>query len=532
MADYQNLKITLSRLRKISKQNLDVIFFCIFVFFVVFKTGFVSDDFYVLVSKPKKWFDLGGLEASPLLHFTHWIAFSSIPWHGQLLAEFLKASYAVFCFLSFFLFFNQFRDKEIAIWAGLSLLFFPNRDGSTFFFIGQHTMISLAFYLLAFVQANQDNKIISIILSFCGSFISYGSTPIATGLAVLFFLQKKYKKACWLALPNLIYVIYYFCITKLFDQGISRIKYDSGLSQIAKNFLIQFGSAFDATFGPSFWFKAFFTCKEAGLFGAILSLILYQTYLLLKTKENSTLKNSSQTKTNKNFLDATLAISIMTFFTLGIFALTGLYPQIAFNLGNRVTLIPTFLLIWIISARIFSSSFIFRILFLFTMLCGVGESTHWRRFTESQNELISKLKNENRILKLKESNLFLCKGFRFSKLGPFDHIEAASESWVCKAYLLAATGKEFNTLPLSWYLDIQTNFVYDKKYSKKYLFDKDVILIDLDNCLITPAKPKDLRNKISEMPRDFRHWVQIVPKKFQNKILKIMPRLGYLFSYE
>jgi len=510
------------------KNNSDILFLSCVTFFLIFKTGFVSDDFYVAFSTKNNWAGLGGLEASPLLYFSHWIAFSNIPFGGQSFAEILKASYGVFALNSFFVFFKKYRSRQVALWAALALVFFPNKDGSTFFFIGQHTMMSLSLYLFAFDQALKNKMSYAIILGFCGSFISYGSTPIALGLASLFILQKKYNKALWFALPNFIYIGYYFFVTKILIQGIQRINFDINFVTLLKNLVIQILSSIDAVLGISFIIKAFLTFKEAGLFGLLLSLSIWFFSLQLLKKEKETPKKGRSVIECKN---VSKALFVMTFLTLCMFALTGLYPQIAFNLGNRVTLIPTFLFIWLFSNYINNNYKIIKIMFLITIIFGVGTSIHWRSFTNLQNEVILKLRENPKLPKIESTAIIFTQGMRYSKLGLFDHLEGASESWVTQGYFLAATGQKMNVMPISRYFAIKNNKIINHKYKTYQYLNKNLYLVDLNKNLIKKTTIQELVEKIKQSPIDKRHWIQFLQNKIINEItLKIYPRSKYIFE--
>ena len=146
-------------------------------------------------------------------------------------------------------------------------------------------MLTVAFQFYAYYLLSKNCFITAIIFSLLGSFISYGSSPIAFALATLFILNKSYKKSILIILPNIIYIIYYIFVSKIFYiSSISRIPNSFDWLNLVKNYIFQIITLIDVNIGISFVLKLYYSILENNLVSLFFSIIFFILYLILKKK--------------------------------------------------------------------------------------------------------------------------------------------------------------------------------------------------------------------------------------------------------
>lgn len=521
----RNLKSGLSLW--ISRNN-DTCLYLILVLILLYNTGFFSDDLGALASEKTSWSDMRGLEANPLLHFTHWIMFTFMPFRGSCLAELCKSFYMGFVCFSLIKFFSLFFPRPLALMSSFTFLFYPSHEASTFFYIGQHVTMSLGFYAWAFCAAQNNKRSLAVATALAGSFISYGSTPIALGFGIWFWMKNQRAKARWLIFPNLLYVAYYLSLTRVFGLGIQRIGRDLTVATLPKQYLLQVLSSVDATIGISFICKMFLSCLAAGWIGLGISVGIF--FIINRASRKST-SEMQPPLDRSDCAKMTLALVIMVTLALGMFAVTGLYPQVAFNLGNRVVLYSALLVVWLLAIWIGSSKWKYQSILFFSILCAVGLSRHWRSFAQTQAKIIGGLAELDRAKPLDSSACWLTKGGRYSRLGWFDHIEGASEEWVATAYFKLATGRRFSVLPLSRFTKVEDDSIVNIKYGVRIMLPKKIQLLNFDTLEVQSITPMQLDAEVKLLPQDHRHWIQRLPEgTARSLVLRLMPKVEYIFQ--
>ena len=495
---------------------------------IVLGTGFFSDDLYEMSSGKKSFWEFGAHAVTPLLHFTHWVMFTSMPFRGSCLAELCKAFYMGFvCFL-LIKFFSLFFPRPLALLSSFTFLFHPSHEASTFFYIGQHVTMSLGFYAWAFCAAQNNRRSLAVATALAGSFISYGSTPIALGFGIWFWMKNQPAKARWLIFPNLLYVAYYLSLTHVFGLGIQRIGKDLTLATLPKQYLVQVFSSIDATIGISFICKMVLSCLAAGWIGVGISVGLFLIINRVSRKSTSEIKSPLDRSDRAKM---TVALVIMVTLALGMFAVTGLYPQIAFNLGNRVVLYSALLVVWLLAIWIGSSKWKYQSVLFLSILCAVGLSRHWRTFAQTQAKTIAGLAKLDIAKPLDSSACWMTKGGRYSRLGWFDHIEGASEAWVASAYFKLATGRSFSVLPLSRFTKVEGNSIVNTKYYERIMLPKNIQLLNFDTLEVQSLTPIQLDAEVKLLPQDHRHWIQRLPEgTARSLVLRLMPKVEYIFQ--
>ena len=176
-------------------------------------------------------------------------------------------------------------------------------------------MLTVAFQFYAYYLLSKNCFITAIIFSLLGSFISYGSSPIAFALATLFILNKSYKKSILIILPNIIYIIYYIFVSKIFYiSSISRIPNSFDWLNLVKNYIFQIITLIDVNIGISFVLKLYYSILENNLVSLFFSIIFFILFLILKKKSDQ-----GFVKLNLDF-KLLIALTLIIFISLLMFS--------------------------------------------------------------------------------------------------------------------------------------------------------------------------------------------------------------------
>lgn len=502
-------------------------------FLLPYGTGIYSDDLASLAEPSislKEALVNNKKIATPLLHYTHQIFLESEPLRSRILLESLKSIYIVITFFGLLLFFVSFFPQSWAALAAFFVIFFPSHESSTFWFIGQHSTLSLGLYAWAFYFAVHGRKKFAILFSCAGSWISYGSTPFALGMGMWFFLKKQKNKGLWLIIPNVFYIIYYLGLTEILGKGTERIADDLCITTFTRRYLLQIFSFVDAHLGISFLIKTGLSIKASGWLGFGVSILL--TFFLSFQKGFGIFSfppRDSPTSTGDT-QRMTICLLLMVLASFGQFALVGLYPQTAFNLGNRTGIYASLFLTWSLFSFSKHNRFAFFGLFFIGVLCAIGLNRHWRSWEKEQTAAISLLCKLQKQGKMGDADLWITKGKRYSRLGCFDHIEGASEVWVAGAYFKLGAGVNCQVLPLSRHLEIKDDKIIDIKNKNLYRLPKRIKIVDLDTGNVSQADKETLIYEIQKAKPDFRHWFQSLHSPWVRRaIIFLMPRMDYFF---
>lgn len=487
-------------------------------------TGLASDDLVLALAHQEEssgsWWPTLHTIAFPLEHYTHTLAYH---YFGTRIAwgyEFLKALYATLAVWMTARFFSLYLDSWRASVAAFVFVFMPNHDAAVFWFIGQYLVLSIAAYCYGFYLIRREKPVLGTLLCTLASFISYGSTPIAVGLSLLALFEKQRRSALLVLLPNVVYTIYYFVVSIGLNQGPQRLPSELNLSALARQFLLQLASFVDAQIGPSFWLKTVFSIPEASALGFLLG---GAALAVVWTQRRETGHTPGYA--------VVASLSVMVLLALGMFAVTGKYPQIAFNLGDRVSiygsLLISYCLLRFVPGRV-SVSVVFAVVFL----SAAGISSHWTRWTDHQNALRTQVA-DNDSLRTRPPGVLLVSGNQYSRLGPFSHIEFLSENYVVNSVFKTALGEDSSShikLAINHRHSVEGSNLVDHKYGESTSLDETVLVYDSQRDKLQRIARNDLNAYIDALPQDNRHWVQTLPPGWiRDLILKLMPRLKYAF---
>ena len=413
------------------------------IFYLIFSTGYFSDDFSEIdriQSLEDSFLTLPSFNyvTIPVLHYTHYIFYSLLPFESIFLISLVKSIYTAICCYMSYKFFSLFTDKYNSIIISFLFLFWPTHDSTVYWFLSQYLMLTISFYLYSYYLIDRGNIKSGILLAFLASFISYGSSPVSFSLAFLFLLKGKVRSSIYLVFPNILYIIYYISLSKIFSiSSVSRIPDSIQLFSIFKNFIFQIISFFDSNFGFGFILKIYNSISELNTISLLIGIFfLTLIYFIYNKKECEGLKKS-QFSTRLIITLSLIALSSML-----MFSISGGYFQTPFNLGNRVmiysSLLLSYLLVILINGKL---SIPIKVIFVLIIFSIIGISNHWKSQTKQQLIVINNIKN-NTILDNKNEGILFVVGNQYSQLGKMSHIEFFSESHVAEASFRIAGKKD------------------------------------------------------------------------------------------
>ena len=514
----------------IDHKKLLFLLFCITIFFLIFDTGFVSDDFSEINNIKKKqnfnpFLPFNTYINIPVLYYTHYIFFYFVSIDNYIYISLIKFFYTLISFYMISKFFNIFSSYHTSLLTSFLFIFWPTHDATVYFFLAQYLMLTVAFQFYAYYLLSKNCFITAIIFSLLGSFISYGSSPIAFALATLFILNKSYKKSILIILPNIIYIIYYIFVSKIFYiSSISRIPNSFDWLNLVKNYIFQIITLIDVNIGISFVLKLYYSILENNLVSLFFSIIFFILYLILKKKSDQ-----GFVKLNLDF-KLLIALTLIIFISLLMFSVTGGYYQNGFNLGNRVS---------IYSALIFSYLFVFltnnkkihlfSILFIAIIIFGI--SNHWKKATINQNKIIENIGRNQELKNYNLNKVLFITGSDYSKFGKFSHIEFFSASHVAESIFSLKNLNHLTVKTLNNNFKFDGEYLIDQKFqNRKFFVDNDIVTYDTKTNLINVVNNNEINYYIDSLERNNRHWIQLQKNHYIGKIIsKHFPSLDYLF---
>lgn len=500
------------------------LFFFLVIVFLVMNTGVFSDDFDAMASAKeaglrKCLIPLGNLYYidTPVMYYSHYLSYYFFSLTDQRAVNAFKIAYV---FLTFFLiaqFFKLYMDEPSAILTSFLFVFFPSHDSTVYMFMNQYLAISFALYLYAFYLASRDKLPFAFLSALAASFVSYGSTPVAIALCALFCFGREFKKAFVMLAPNVLYAVYFIYLTVVRGVGHPRTLEALNLPSIGKQYLLQVLTFLDATVGPSMWLKiyyAFFQMTAQSLIlGAVVAVVCYAIVARSAVRYDRRLGS---------------ALLIVTALSFAIFSLTGRYPQICFNLGNRVTIFGSLFLAYAMIALPIpaKAKAALYALIIFTV---VGVSDHWKSWNVHQQKVIAAMKDNNDLRGCRGDRPVYFSGNQYSTYGPVSNIEFLSEGWVPLCIYRSLFGKSIVAYPLNRRFVYADGYMTDTKYGTREEVRGAIQVYDSENNRFFALKADDINAYIGSLPVDDRHWIQMRGfRKVKDLAVGLMPRLQYL----
>jgi len=506
-------------------QNINYIVLLFLLSYIYIGTGIYSDDYIMikntLNSNLEGFFfpDPYKVHVSilnPLAYLHHQVQFFIFE-YNYFFYDTFKIITSFFSIYLIAKFFEIFTSKNNSFFISVLFVLLPIHDAANYMVAAGFYIIIFAVLMTGFRLIYYNNYKIGFTIALLGNFISYNSPPISFGLSVIFLFEKEYKKFILFLTPQILYIVYYLVATELFEFNKGRLNEELSFVKLVKYYVLQVGSFIDASIGPSFWFKVYYSVIEltavSSIIGVILIVLFYRFYEIKKNKIN-------------NYL--LISLILIMLFSFGIFSLTGLYPQIAFNLGNRVTifgaLLISFLIVTIFIKGKKSATLIFAV-FIFSVL---GLSDHWKSWNQNQLQVIENISENQDIRELNREKQIFVTHNQYSKLGDISHIEfftAGIEEYIFEL----ATGYHYKVSTLNRRFVYEDMYIIDKKYNTKIKVDESINVYDSKANKVIKVKEEDIQNYIDSLPKDNRHWMQFIDKNnvIMKIVLNLMPRLEY-----
>jgi len=499
----------------------------VLVLWLVWGTGIHGDD-YLLLNQIGR-LNIGDL-FRPDLHVSNVNVFSPVgyffnyfPYYlfgktyllGYDLYKFLSAVCAGFMAYRFV---NDYLPRARALLAVAMFILLPIHDTTLFWHLTHLYVLTPAVIMYAHHLVRRDQYKVGFLAGMCGAFSSFVSPPYTFGLGAIFILEQKWKKAFVFFVPGLLYVVFYFYMTNVLKGHPGRISSHLDGMTFFKQYLLQMASFLDVAVGPSFWLKLIYSANAVTVGSLVLGLIVLAIFVRCFDVE--------RIQYPATLIGGALAVTMLAF---GMFALTGFYPQIAFNLGNRVTTFGSLLLAFGVAVLPLSRRQ-FTIVAAVLLVSVLGLSDHWRSWNARQLEVIHNLQTNTELAKVEPNSTILVVGHHFSKLGPFAHVDFFCEDPVqIFAYALGQK-PDYAAYSVSRRHYVQEHDLVDKKWGKVTQLSDEVIIYDAETNSLRRIASDKLNDYLSALPLDVRHWVQLLDDGWTRRtVIYLMPRLEYLF---
>lgn len=494
------------------------------IVFLQWGTGLATDD-YVHIREALHWrfaehWWPKEYASIPVLHYTQGLVFYFLgdrPWAYDL----LKAVYGGLAVYFSTCFFSVFCAPRRALVLGFLFVFFPLQDAANYSLTEFYLIESFSFYLFAFALGAKERFGPAVLFALLGSFSSYGSPPIAIGLAVLAYIGGRRKLALALWVPNFVYIVYYLTTSLVLKIGTPRLIGDMSIVALAKEFLLEIVTFIDASVGPSAWAKFFYSIASLELSGfvvAIVVAVLVIAYIGRIPRQVAT----------KNLI---FAAGIIVFLSFGMFSLTGLYPQIAFNLGDRVMIYGSFLIVCVMASvripKTVEAAFL-----VVAMLAIVGISTHWKQWNDDVARVGWNIQHNQALRELPAGTPVFVSHHQYSRLGPFAHIEFFTANYVVRAFFGLQIGGQdrWQLYSFNRRLAVEPGALRDRKFGDATPIGDAIWLYNSQSDTLEHVPASDIQGKLDSLPDENRHWTQLIGDGwFRSLMVRFVPRLRYAY---
>ena len=321
------------------------------VAYLIFGTGLHGDDYRVISDMStynlRDFFSLDpnvrnvnifGLPSFYGFWWTYYLLGNEYEWIYDLIKIGIHVAsvYLVYRFSSDYL----LRDRALLV--AILFIFYPSHDTTAYWFMTapQHVLTPAVILYCSHLIRHERYRA-GVPLLFLAAFSNYSSPPYIFGLAMIFLIEKQYKKLFIFATPGLVYVSFYFWVKYNFIGSDVKIDSELTITSFFKNIIIQFLSWIESAVGPSYWLKIFYAIESISLVSIVIVAVIL-AFVFAKAK-----MLSEVSKIPKSLFIGLISVLLLSF---GMFALTGLYSHSAFNLGNRTTVYGSLLIAFLLVA--------------------------------------------------------------------------------------------------------------------------------------------------------------------------------------
>ena len=418
-------------------------------------------------------------------------------------------------------FFSLWFPSQKALLVAALFVFYPVHDAVSYWFIGQYLLLSFTFLAFSFYLLQTGRTAAALVAGLAGSFVSYGSSAVAAGLALIFIVRRDFRRAGLLLLPNLIYAAYYLTVTLVFEKGVGRIPAGLDAAALLKQFLLQVATFADAAAGPSFWLKMLMAFGQVSWPSALVAGVLL---LSIARLPDAFARNTLP----RDLIAGALGVCLAAF---AMFAITGLYPQLAFNLGDRVTIFGNFLVVVVLACLPLRRKQWLALLAIYLAVI-FGISDHWKQAQRQQRAVIQQIRENAELRKIPAGSVLYVAGNQYSRYGEISHIEFLSESYVAQAVFALALRQApgYDVVALNSRYRFDGGYLLDRKYGNKRAVAAAITVYDTSADHIIEVQAAGINDYLEHLPVERRSWIQFLGEgKMRSAILYLMPRLQYAF---
>jgi len=505
-------------------------FFFIFLCYLFLKTGIHGDELFHSGNVPSWTFrqllTLNFPERQPPYMFynlpAYYMDYFQYYFFGnrEIFYEIMKVVVSFFSVSLSYIFFKDYMPNQKAfLLAGIFVLF-PLHDSVNYLLQNaQYLLITFGLVMYSHALINNNRLKCGLLTGVLGSFFSYASPPFVWGLSSIFLMRKEYKKFLIFVIPQIFYTLYVFIFSRILAlEKVRAVDIDS-LPRLIKQFILQVLTFIDVAVGPSFWLKIYYSITGLSVLSAIIGILT--VFLFYK------FYSFGKERFNFHLFYAFLAIAVLSFC---IYATTGYYPQIAFNLGNRTviygSLLLSLLVVSLLSLNRKASLIIFSVL-LFSIL---GISDHWKDWNGQQKLIADNFAHNRDIIGFDTSEQLFVSHNQYSRLGAMSHIEFFTEGAGLNI-LTRNADKKFKISTLNRRFYLSGDELVDRKWGTRITVGVYIYVYDSKADKLLKIEKDGIQDYIDSLPPDYRHWIQMIDNKFINSmIIKLMPRLKYAFG--
>lgn len=453
---------------------------------------FLGSDLWSFISMQRA----GVLLTGPIAYYFFWWAYAFLATQMIWVIDLIKWASCVLSIIFVYRFSLDYFPRDRALLAALLFVISPVHEVTMYWYMTAAYVLSPALIMLAHHFVRHEKYIKGFLVGCLGSFMGYVSPPYGIGLAVIFLLEKSYKKALIFIMPALLYIGYYFAISVINPSAEHRISHGITLGHFVKNYLLEIPAFIDSLIGPSIWFKVYYSIEAIEWLSIALA-ILVMIFMIKNI-------NTKRCKAPQSLLCGLVAVLLLSF---GIFAIADILGHRAFNLGNRLSVYGSLLIAFLVASIPLSRSYL-ALLAIYFVLPTFGLSDHWKSWNADQVKLISSVQINQDLRKLSETDTLLVADNMYSKLGPFSHIDFFNMPWNVDA-IFKPVVKCKNIIPLNTYVYLKDQRLIDDKSFVSVGVTNDMYLYRSKYDTLVKITPEQLPGILAQRPLELRHWVQL-----------------------
>ena len=517
--------------KRINEQALKkyLAFFAIVILllYLIIGTGLHSDD-YLFITRPFngwRYFFIPSVDQFQELLFglpTYYVFYWAYPVFGlsyQWGYDLIKVVAHLISLYCVFKFASDYIPRDRAMIASALFVLYPLHDSTVYWYMTITYTLQASVLLYAHSLMRHEKFVWSLLLLVYGVF-GFSSPPYVFGLVAIFLFERKYIKAMLFALPGLLYVFVYFWILKNVQGASKRIDTHINLIAYIKQLIFQTLSFIEAAIGPSYWLKVYYSIGSIGFFSAIIAIGIVIIFFF------KVASFSERPQFSKSLYVGLLSILMLSF---GMYALTALYPQSAFNLGNRSTVSGSLLIAFLLALLPLNKKTVvfFALIFIFPVF---GLSDHWKSWNTHQKLIIENIQTNKELKKIEKGSTVLVTGNMYSLLGPFSHIDFFVTQRLFTS-LFSNLLKTNDVFPLTSHIYLNNGFLIDGKFGGKHALTDKMYVYNSETHSVNKISLASVPQLLLQRPREIRHWVQLAKGTWiESGIVYLNPTYARLFQ--